>query len=81
MLYGGSSWSEVPLSSLRIPLFNGDEFNFGFIIDTEFGLTGTIDQVLPSNKKVDTVVSFDGKLDTVNQFALSIDESTSETLI
>lgn len=81
MLFGGSSWSEVPISSLRIPLFNGDEFNFGFIIDTELGLTGTIDQVLSNNNKVDTVVSFDGKLDTINEFALSIDESTSETLI
>ena len=81
MLFGGSSWSEVPISSLTFRSFNGDEFHFGFIIDTELGLTETIDQVLSSNKIVDTVVSFDGKLDTVDQFSLSIDESTSGTLI
>ena len=55
MLFGGSSWSEVPISSLTFPSFNGDEFHFGFIIDTELGLTETIDQVLSSNKIVDTV--------------------------
>ena len=73
MLFGGSSWSEVPISSLGIQNVY-DEFNFGFSIGTEFGSTGTIDQVLSNNKKVDTIVSFDGKLDTVDQFALSIYE-------
>ena len=81
MLFGGSTWSEVPISSLRVPLFNGDQFDFDSIIDTELGIIGTIDQVLPNNKQIDTVVSFDGKLDTVNQFTLSIDESNNETLI
>ena len=81
MLYGGSSWSEKALGSLIIQVPNGDEFDFSSIIDIELGLSGVIGQVLSNNNKIDTTFSFDGNLDTVNQFTLTIDKSSSETLI
>lgn len=81
MMFGGSSWSELPLSSLPIAVFNGDEFNFTFVIDTELAVIGTIDQVLESAKIIDTVLPITGTIDQMDNFTLTIDSSKEQTLI
>ena len=81
MLFGGSTWSELPISSLTVPLFNGEEFNFTSAIDTELAVISTIDQVLEPTGKIDTTLAVTGTIDQVDNFTLTIDSSKEQTLI
>jgi hypothetical protein len=44
MLFGRSAWSELPLSTTKQVTPNGEEFDFGFLIDEEINFDTNIDQ-------------------------------------
>tara|TARA_Y100001973_G_C5170882_1_gene319001 strand:+ start:38 stop:283 length:246 start_codon:yes stop_codon:yes gene_type:complete len=81
MMFGGSSWSELPLCSLVVLTSNGDELTFTFAIDTELGVIGTIDQLFQSTATVDRTLPISGIIDQIDSFTLILDSSKEQTLI
>jgi hypothetical protein len=87
MLYAGSAWSELPISTSKEQEPNGEEFDFGFLIDEGLGFNLDIQgdrafqlriSQIPSFS-VDISASLDKSLQIEQQeeFNLSIDENNT----
>jgi hypothetical protein len=80
MLYGGSCWSELPISAYKLQELNGDVFAFDFVIDQILDNSYQIDQIfqpvviIDQDLKIDTafgqIVRFDLALISQNSFTL-----------
>jgi|TARA_B100000085_G_scaffold255274_2_gene254985 hypothetical protein len=55
MIYGSSSWSETPTSTLKIQESNGEELDNNLLIDTKF----SVNLPLQVDKDVDLFLSQD----------------------
>ena len=67
MLYAGSSWSELPLSTTKQQEPNGAVFDIDFLID----------QILINGTDIDTQKRFNLKMDTKFNFNLDVAASLS----
>lgn len=80
MLYGGSCWSELPISAYKTQELNGDVFAFDFVIDQILDGTYEIDQILQSSAVIDQDLNISTVFDQVVKFDLALISQNSFTL-
>ena len=80
MLYAGSCLSELPISTTRTEIPNGDEYGFSFIIDQILDGEYEIDQILDSVYIIDQALENSHLIDPVISFTLSIKPGDHFTL-
>jgi hypothetical protein len=80
MLYGGSCWSELPVSTSKPQQANGDVFRFNFLIDQILSGDYQIDQTLRTVAFIDQELNVNTMLGRVIEFKLPISRQNSFTL-
>ena len=90
MFYGSVAWSELPISTYRPQEANGEEFEYGVLVDEAFEVTGEIDLdkgfVLCISQNTDLSVNTSREIantleiEQVEDFNLSIDENNTWSL-
>lgn len=80
MLYAGSSWSELPISTSPQQGESGEEFDYEFIIDQFFDISGDIDGVKNFNLFICENPSFSVKLVSGLSRSLEIEQQQEFTL-
>lgn len=87
MLYAGSSWSELPISTTKQQEPNGEIFDFDFIIDqifpnlecidTETNFLTTVCRNPKYTLNIDQLMAKIFKIDQIMGFTLEIDENNT----
>jgi len=72
MLYGGSSWSELPISTSLLQVQNGEAFEYGLLIDEAFAFSGTMDSGFIQNLNLTTQESFSCSMTEVSGLSFEI---------
>lgn len=67
MIFGHTAWSELPLSTLKTQIENGEDFDFDFIID----------EILPVDFEIDTENDFDFRIDQILPVSLEMNQFNS----
>lgn len=80
MLYAGSSWSELPISTSPQQETSGEEFDYEFIIDQFFDVSGGIDGVQNFNLDICENPSFSVRILSVLSNSLEIEQQQEFTL-
>lgn len=77
MLYGGSCWSELPVSTSKPQQANGDVFSFNFLIDQILDGEYQIDQIFRTTASIDQELNVNTMLGSVIEFSLPINRHNS----
>jgi hypothetical protein len=87
MLYAGSAWSELPISTSKEQEPNGEEFDFGFLIDEGLGFNLDIQGDCPFQLQISQVPIFgvdisatltrNLQIEQQEEFNLPIDENNT----
>ncbi len=81
MLYGSTCFSELPLSTIKPQLPNGDDFDYDLIIDQLFGDNLCIQQELDDNIFVCQNPNFPLWIDLLAANDLIVDKTIEFTLV